>query len=101
MNFFKIPQLSPPARQRWIRGIKLSVRILPLIMIAGVAAVLLIDRWVSFQADEHIYTDINQLPEFQVAVVLGTSKYLGKTLNEYYTHRIDAAISLYREENSA
>ncbi|CAM3586629.1 vancomycin high temperature exclusion protein [Vibrio aerogenes CECT 7868] len=58
---------------------------------------LLIDRWVSWQTQDHIVTDSENLPPFKVAVVLGTSKYLGKTLNDYYTHRINAAIRLYRE----
>uniref|UniRef100_UPI0004719BC0 SanA/YdcF family protein n=1 Tax=Salinivibrio socompensis TaxID=1510206 RepID=UPI0004719BC0 len=31
----------------------------------------------------------------QVGLVLGTSKYIGKTANPYYTYRIEAAESLY------
>ncbi|WP_420855609.1 SanA/YdcF family protein [Vibrio maerlii] len=58
-------------------------------------SVVAIDRWVSWQAKEQIYKDIEQVPNYEVAVVLGTSKYLGRTLNEYYSHRIDAAIELY------
>ncbi|SHO56350.1 SanA/YdcF family protein [Vibrio quintilis] len=58
---------------------------------------LFIDRWVSWQTRDHIVTDSDNLPPFKVAVVLGTSKYLGRTLNDYYAHRIDAAIRLYHE----
>ncbi|MCV5341834.1 YdcF family protein, partial [Escherichia coli] len=36
-------------------------------------------------------------PQHEVAVVLGTSKYIGKILNTYYTHRINAAIELYNQ----
>lgn len=56
-----------------------------------------IDRWISYQAQDHIYTDTQNVGNFDVAVVLGTSKYLGKVLNEYYVHRIDAAIDLYEQ----
>lgn len=60
------------------------------------AAVIAVDRWVSYQASERIITSYDQVRPFDVAVVLGTSKYIGKTLNSYYTHRIEAAIELYR-----
>jgi len=57
----------------------------------------MIDRWVSWKSQDDIISDINQVPKFQVAVVLGTSKYLGRTLNDYYVHRIEAAIELYEQ----
>ncbi|WP_422128568.1 SanA/YdcF family protein [Vibrio hannami] len=46
---------------------------------------------------DNIYTEIEELPDYDVALVLGTSKYLGKILNDYYTNRINAAIKLYKE----
>lgn len=57
-----------------------------------------VDRWVSVQAREQLFSQMDQVDSFNVAVVLGTSKYLGKTLNEYYTHRIEAAIALYQQD---
>ncbi len=65
--------------------------------IGVVAGLLAIDRWVSWQTQNNIINDAQNTPPFQVAVVLGTSKYIGKTLNEYYTNRIDAAIALYQQ----
>ncbi|HAS6348593.1 YdcF family protein [Vibrio sp. IRLE0018] len=59
--------------------------------------VIAVDRWVSLQASDKIITSYDQVAGFDVAVVLGTSKYIGRTLNTYYTHRIDAAIELYRQ----
>lgn len=56
-----------------------------------------IDRWISYQAKDQVFTHHQQVTNFDVAVVLGTSKYLGKILNEYYSHRIEAAIELYNE----
>ncbi len=64
-----------------------------------VAALFFIDRWVSYQAKDQLYTQQSEVEQFDVAVVLGTSKYLGKVLNEYYIHRINAAISLYKNQN--
>ena len=63
-----------------------------IIVLIGAATVIGIDYWVSWQAKGRIITQIEDVPQREVAVVLGTSKYLGRTLNEYYKHRIDAAI---------
>ncbi|NNU11039.1 DUF218 domain-containing protein [Vibrio parahaemolyticus] len=60
-------------------------------------SVVAIDRWVALQAKDNIFVDYDQIPQHEVAVVLGTSKYIGKTLNTYYTHRINAAIELYKQ----
>ncbi len=57
----------------------------------------LIDRWVTYQTQDQLYFDVDEIPHFDVAVVLGTSKYLGRTLNDYYIHRINAAIELYQQ----
>ncbi|WP_299690652.1 ElyC/SanA/YdcF family protein [uncultured Vibrio sp.] len=69
-----------------------------LVLLVGSAAVIAIDYWVSWQAKDRIIYDIEQVPEREVAVVLGTSKYLGRTLNDYYKYRIEAAIELFDRE---
>ncbi|MGF1909893.1 YdcF family protein [Vibrio kasasachensis] len=56
-----------------------------------------IDRWVSIQTQDQLYFSVDNVEPHNVAVVLGTSKYLGKILNEYYIHRINAAIELYEQ----
>ncbi|MDF2152369.1 ElyC/SanA/YdcF family protein [Vibrio sp. CAU 1672] len=66
-----------------------------ILFIGATLAIIAIDRWVVLQAEDKIFTSYDALPEHEVAVVLGTSKYIGKTLNTYYSHRIDAAIKLY------
>lgn len=65
-----------------------------LLLIFGLFA---IDRWVSVQTQDQLYFSVDNVQPHNVAVVLGTSKYLGKILNEYYVHRIDAAIELYQQ----
>jgi SanA protein len=71
-------------------------RVTAILLIIGIS-IFCVDRWISWQAQTRIFTTSEHMPEFQVAVVLGTSKYLGKTLNDYYMHRIRAAITLYQE----
>lgn len=78
---------------------KTLVKYFCLLCVLMVAALFFIDRWVSYQAKDQLYTQQSEVKQFDVAVVLGTSKYLGKVLNEYYTHRINAAISLYKNKN--
>ncbi len=71
--------------------------ILLIALLSLLVSVIAIDRWVVLQAREHIFTDFESIPQHEVAVVLGTSKYIGKILNIYYTHRIDTAIELYNK----
>ncbi|MFA0566937.1 MAG: SanA/YdcF family protein [Vibrio gallaecicus] len=77
-----------------MRELSVMFGILLLTMVFTITA---IDLWVSWQAKGRIIMSIESVPEREVAVVLGTSKYLGRTLNEYYSHRIDAAIALFEQ----
>ena len=47
-------------------------------------------------ADPLLYADLEQIPENDVGLVLGTSRNRGSGLNEFYAHRIAAAAELYR-----
>ncbi|MGD8170247.1 SanA/YdcF family protein [Vibrio sp. TRT 21S02] len=80
------------------RSLLLLAKTLPLALLTIILTVIGIDRWVSYQTDAEIFTSEDQVNQFDVAVVLGTSKYLGRTLNEYYSHRIDAAIELFQQD---
>ncbi|MCE0492680.1 YdcF family protein [Vibrio sp. DNF-1] len=73
-----------------------SVRLFLLVIIG----LILIDRWVSWSTQKQIIDDIDNVPHVKVAVVLGTSKYLGKTLNDYYMNRINAAIYLFHKNTA-
>lgn len=85
--------ITPLRRLPWY---KFGQFILLLTLIMAIS-LLAIDRWVTWQTQSKIINDVENTPPFQVAVVLGTSKYIGKTLNEYYAHRIEAAIALYQQ----
>lgn len=95
-NLVKYPNRHKPNRRNSTLFVK-TIKYLALTVIAVAAALLMIDRWVSYQASDQVYMSQAEVENFDVAVVLGTSKYLGKVLNEYYTQRIDAAIALYQE----
>lgn len=95
-NLVKYPNLHKPNRRNSTLFVKV-IKYLALTVFAVAVALLMIDRWVSYQASDQVYMSQAEVENVDVAVVLGTSKYLGKVLNEYYTQRIDAAISLYQE----
>lgn len=60
-------------------------------------AVISIDIFTSYWVRDRIYTDMNKLPKYQTAVVLGTAKYYVKgTPNLYYKYRLDAANTLIK-----
>ncbi|KII79520.1 sanA protein [Vibrio renipiscarius] len=86
---------------RKVRGAKwimTTVKITLLLAILMIAALFAIDRWISYQTQDQLYFAAEDVEPVNVAVVLGTSKYLGKVLNEYYLHRINAAITLYQQD---
>ncbi len=78
-----------------IKRTKKIVKVIFGLVFLAAGAIVSIDLWVSWQAKDQIYSDLSQVPHQEVAVVLGTSKFLGRTLNEYYSHRLEAAIELY------
>lgn len=52
--------------------------------------------WISYSSRPYLYDDPAQLPARDVALVLGTSKYVsGGRINLFYRSRIDAAAKLY------
>ena len=64
--------------------------------IFGCLTILLINRSVNKSAEGKIYTDSNTIPAKDVAVVLGTSRWLTNGYeNNYFTYRINAAANLY------
>ncbi|PIR48036.1 protein SanA [Candidatus Uhrbacteria bacterium CG10_big_fil_rev_8_21_14_0_10_50_16] len=73
--------------------------VLPLLIVAGLAAFLLIgyaDFVVNKAAEGHAYTSIAEMPHTKTALLLGTSKYVpdGRD-NLFYTYRMNAAVELF------
>lgn len=67
------------------------------VVIALSFVVILIDILTSYWVRDRVYTDMNKLPKYQTAVVLGTAKYYVKgTPNLYYKYRLDAANALIK-----
>lgn len=62
-----------------------------------ISCILLIDRWFSDQASSRIFASTQDTPTRSIGLVLGTSKYIARSLNPYYQYRIDAAQQLYKE----
>lgn len=44
---------------------------------------------------QYIYSNVDSIPDNSVAIVLGTSRYIGGRPNIYFTNRIEAATQLY------
>lgn len=54
------------------------------------------DWEISSKSKPYIYTEVDSIPEKEVVMVLGTSKYLGGGyINYYFKYRIDASAELY------
>ncbi|MGL6257793.1 SanA/YdcF family protein [Vibrio sp. WXL103] len=65
-----------------------------LLIALAFALVIGIDAWITEKNKAFIYHDLEQVPEFDVGLILGTSKYLGRTLNLYYQYRMDSTYAL-------
>ncbi|WP_375322641.1 vancomycin high temperature exclusion protein [Aliivibrio logei] len=77
--------------------IKKWLKITAIISIIFIASVLAADFYMSLSTRTQLYQNIEALPVQETALVLGTSKYIRRTLNPYYQYRIDAAIELYKK----
>ncbi|PMK75976.1 membrane permeability protein SanA [Vibrio breoganii] len=84
---------------------QLALRALKMLILLGsgiaLCVILLlssVDFWMSYQAQGRIHKEVESAPARDIALILGTSKYIGRTLNPYYTYRIDAAIELYKQQ---
>lgn len=79
---------------KWLTRTLTALGMLFVLLLSGVV---LIDRLISWQTQDAIYHNIADVPIYDTGLVLGTSKYIGHTLNTYYSHRIEAAIDLHRQ----
>lgn len=73
------------------------LRLLAYAVISAVTLVVLSDLWITQQAKGRIFTQVKDAPIQDVGLVLGTSKYIGRKLNPYYTYRIEAADALFQQ----
>lgn len=67
--------------------------IICLILISGIV---IYANWkIPHESQKYIYSNIDSIPEHNVALVLGTSRYIGSRPNLYFTYRIQATKELY------
>ncbi|MGO1192007.1 SanA/YdcF family protein [Vibrio casei] len=88
--------LTPKIKHPLIKWFTRSLIALLFLFLLCLLVILCIDRIISWKTQDAIYHDVANVPKYDVAMVLGTSKYIGHTLNTYYSHRIDAAIELHQ-----
>ncbi|MBD2811570.1 outer membrane permeability protein SanA [Xenorhabdus sp. Vera] len=76
----------------WKRLITSLIFIIAVLMLTAI----MLDRWISWKTAPYIFDDLRQLPERDVGMVLGTSKYYKRgTYNQYYFYRIQGAVNAY------
>lgn len=64
-----------------------------------VFAVIITNYMITYQAKNHIYDSVSEVPKNKVGLLLGTSKFLSNgNVNLYYTYRINAAVALYKAD---
>lgn len=82
-----------------IKRIKKILKILfELLFVCGailLAVIIYANMKIPRDSERYIYTELDSIPNNNVAIVLGTSRYIGGRPNLYFTYRIQAAKELY------
>ena len=79
---------------KWIRRLLLSI---PVLIILALTSAYVANKIVIKSTQNNLYTSTPEIPKNKVGLLLGTGKYLSNgTVNLYYSHRIQAALDLYK-----
>ena len=78
-----------------VRYLLVWTRVLTVIALIGAFATVINDLAISRNAYARLYHLVDETPECQVGLVLGTSKYARGNVNRYYRARIEAAAELF------
>ena len=74
------------------------IKRLLLLSFLGISSILYLNQRVSWKTKNLTFDTLTELPTKKVALVLGTSKYVGNgSTNLFYKYRIDATVKLYNE----
>jgi SanA protein len=82
---------------------KIKLKFVKGILLLGLQVLLIFligtDLWVIWVSQHQLYSNLDDLPHADVALVLGTSRYLkGGGQNLFFSHRMEAAGQLYHNE---
>jgi SanA protein len=74
-----------------------KLKILVLLGVFIVLGLIITNYKISYQAKDHIYDSVEDIPKNKVGLLLGTIKFLSNgNINLYYTYRINATVALYK-----
>lgn len=81
-----------------MKVLKISVKALIALLILLISIIIGANMWVLRSTDNQIYSDIDQIPETELALVLGTShRLVNGSPNPYFMERMQLAARLYGE----
>ena len=79
-----------------IRKMKLIIKTIIISFLSAIIILVVLNQLINCRSAKYIYNDIAELPENNVALVLGTSRYKRDgSANPYFHNRINAAVKLY------
>ena len=75
---------------KYLKKIKFIIAVTIIYMIA-------VNLWIPYQAKNHIYDDVENIPKNKVGLILGANKFTSSGhINLYYKYRLEAAFQLYK-----
>jgi len=79
-----------------IRKVKFIIKTIIISFLSAITIIVVLNQIINCRSAKYIYNDIAELPENNVALVLGTSRYKRDgSANPYFHNRINAAVKLY------
>ena len=77
--------------------LKNFIKYLFYLTIIAIIFIVAIDLYISSSTKERIYSSVKKVPHRDVALLLGTAKYVRRgKINYFYKYRIDAAVKLFK-----
>ncbi|MEL0644729.1 ElyC/SanA/YdcF family protein [Olleya sp. Ti.3.14] len=78
---------------------KTYIKLIIITITIMVLALFMAHFYINYNAKDKLYNDVNAIPENQVGLLLGTSKFISNnTINLYYKYRLKAAYLLYKNK---
>lgn len=78
--------------------IKFSLRLTLFVIVAAIVFAIFANVFIIYKTKSYIFTDVNNVPEKEIALVLGTSKKnMNGEANSFFVNRMEAAAKLFHE----
>ena len=84
-----------------MRFVFFVVKWLARLLIVGILAVYLLDKYMALSASEDIYSKVKEVPQKRAALLLGTAKYVAKGKKNYFQNNTKQKVPIVAKTSSS